>query len=179
MAKARGKRGKRSAKAPHYLAIKTNTDGRPCGWGKAPTIEQAKQIADAQYARHGHPEGAGCYPGEQSSGCYQVHLVDATPVDQPERKLHVVTDEHEGTVTARAVVTEFVPSSGLRSQSPAQLAYDVNANFGGGRFIVHPDDLQRVRSMVGLGVTIRYRPTDLHARLVVEQTIAPLPWEVQ
>ena len=73
------------------LAIQTNTDGRPCAWGAAPSEEEAREIAERQWARHGEVIGvdaAGhdirtgcCYPGEER-GPITLHWVDGiTEVD--------------------------------------------------------------------------------------------------
>lgn len=47
------------------MVVQTNGDGRPCGWGIAPTEEAARAEAQRQWDTHGHPAGAGCYPGER------------------------------------------------------------------------------------------------------------------
>lgn len=73
------------------LAIQTNTDGRPCAWGIAPTEKQAVEIADAQWCKHGEVTGVDsdgndirtgyCYPGEER-GPISVSWVDGvTEVD--------------------------------------------------------------------------------------------------
>lgn len=73
-----------------------------------------------------------------------------------------------GFVTARATVVPFRPPS-------HPLAFDVAERDGGGRYVVHPDDLHRVK--LWDGCTVRYHPQDQFAR-VVEPQLAPLPWEV-
>lgn len=47
-----------------FLAIQTNTDGRPCGWAVAPTRQRARDEAESYWRTHG-PRGNGCYPGEE------------------------------------------------------------------------------------------------------------------
>jgi hypothetical protein len=47
-----------------YLVIQTNSEGRPCGWGKSADKPAAEAEAARQYGMHGYPEGEGCYPGE-------------------------------------------------------------------------------------------------------------------
>lgn len=73
------------------LAIQTNTDGRPCAWGCAPTEADARAVAEAKWATHGEVIGrdsAGndlrngrCYPGEER-GPITISWVDGiTEVD--------------------------------------------------------------------------------------------------
>ena len=59
----------------HYLAIQTNTDGRPCCWAKRPTAEAASKRAAELWVGHGG-SGCGCYPGEER-GPIEVHAVPA------------------------------------------------------------------------------------------------------
>jgi hypothetical protein len=49
-----------------------NSDGRPCGWGLAPTEVDANALAEHQYSIHK------CYAGEQR-GDTTVHLVARRP----------------------------------------------------------------------------------------------------
>lgn len=68
-----------SGEAPegcHFLAVATNMDDRPCGWGKAKLLADAKAEADRQYANHN------CYPGEVRKPSYEVSIVDDAPVDR-------------------------------------------------------------------------------------------------
>jgi len=48
------------------MVIQSNSDGRPCGWGVAPTKAQAEAEARRQWDAHR------CYPGE-SRGAVAVH----------------------------------------------------------------------------------------------------------
>lgn len=61
----------------HFLVVATNSEGRPCGWGKASEFTDAVEVADRAWDAHGH--GDGCYPGE-TRGAYEVHLVSDAPV---------------------------------------------------------------------------------------------------
>ncbi len=65
----------------HYFVIAKNTDGRACAWGKAPTLEAAKEIADRMWAKHG--DNGACYPGEKRARD-GVSRVDADPTDSRE-----------------------------------------------------------------------------------------------
>lgn len=88
----------------HYMIIAKNTDGRPCGWGKAKNYHDAKRVADEQWCKHG--DGDGCYPGE-AKGNYDVALVDEAPVSSaPYREM---TEQAVAIVTfVRECGAEFV-----------------------------------------------------------------------
>lgn len=56
----------------HCLAIQTNTDGRPCGWGLAPTEDKAREVAEAMWCRHGAVIGVDAVGADVRSGhCYE------------------------------------------------------------------------------------------------------------
>ena len=59
-----------------YLAIQTNGDGRPCGWGIAANRQDARAEAERQWRRHGH--GSRCYPGEERGEVFVHELAKPT-----------------------------------------------------------------------------------------------------
>ncbi len=69
----------------HFLVIKTNSEGRPCAWGKGPEFTDAVERADELWAAHGDVIDATgkrsgcCYPGE-TVGEYQVYLIGDAPL---------------------------------------------------------------------------------------------------
>lgn len=81
----------------HYFIAVKNTEGRMCGWGKAKKYDDAKRVADEQWAKHE------CYPGEEK-GNYHVALVEEAPISH---ELYCrLTDQ------AFAIV-KFIEASGL------------------------------------------------------------------
>jgi hypothetical protein len=74
-------------KGRHFLVIKTNSEGRPCAWGKGSEFADAVTVADEQWDRHGaviDATGARsgcCYEGE-TVGEYQVHMVSDKPLSE-------------------------------------------------------------------------------------------------
>lgn len=61
------------------LVIIHNTDGRPCGWGMAPTEEAARREAQRQWDHH-H-----CYEGERR-GKTSTTILPAPPPAKRKRK---------------------------------------------------------------------------------------------
>jgi len=45
--------------AKRVMVVQTNSDGRPCGWGIAAAVEDARAEAQRQWDTHR------CYPGER------------------------------------------------------------------------------------------------------------------
>lgn len=58
-----------------FLAIQTNSEGRPCCWAQRATAEAARKRAAELWDGHGG-SGCGCYPGEER-GEIVVHAVPA------------------------------------------------------------------------------------------------------
>ncbi len=61
-----------------FLAIQTNSDGRPCGWGVASTRQAARDEAERQWKAHGS-----CYQGELRGDVIVHELGEATDADRP------------------------------------------------------------------------------------------------
>ena len=78
-------------KGSHFLVIKTNGDGRPCAWGKAPEFTDALETAEAGWDAHGAvvdssgKRSGRCYDGEPV-GAYEVHLVSDRPLSEQVRQ---------------------------------------------------------------------------------------------
>lgn len=68
-------------------------------------------------------------------------------------------------MTARATVVPFRPP-----EHP--YAFDVSERDGGGRFVVHPDDVSKVSLWTSYSIT--FEPIDTFARV---EPLPPLPWE--
>lgn len=67
------------------------------------------------------------------------------------------TTDAQGFVTARATVVSFRPPT-------FPYAFDVSERDGGGRFVVAPDDVSKVRLYESY--TVRFHPQDQFARVV-------------
>lgn len=59
------------------LAVQTNSEARPCGWGLARTEKAAREEAERQWKTHE------CYPGEEKG---QLVVYRDLPEENPRRR---------------------------------------------------------------------------------------------